>query len=56
MNILARLRVTDIGPGGREQDVDIAEVSPALAGGVQNLAALCKPRLDVLNDRLALRL
>lgn len=33
---------TDTGPGGGDQDVDIVDVSPAPAGGVQHLAALQK--------------
>ena len=37
-------------PGGGDQDVDIVDASPALAGGVQHSAALGNPGLDVLND------
>ena len=54
VDILAWLGVVDTGPAGGYQDVDLAEVSPSLAGGVELVAAFSDPGLDVLNDLQAI--
>ena len=55
VNLLG-LEVVETVPGGGDQDVDIVDTSPALAGGVQHPAALTDPGLDVLNDLLGISL